>query len=90
MIFLLLVSGCILSTPKGNFLHNSEAKITVRELRNPIADMELFHMLVSSVIDENPFECTAHITDGQSQASIEKATEISQLDLCMRIPMQIL
>ncbi len=33
-------------------------------------------MFVSSVIDENPFECTAHITDGQSHAPIEKANEI--------------
>ena len=76
MIFLLSVSGCVSSTPKGNFLHNSEAKITVRELANPIADIGSFDTLVSSVIDENPFGCTAYTTDGQSHAPIKKAKEI--------------
>jgi len=76
VIFLLLISGCVSSTTKENFLHNSEAKITVRELANPIADIGSFDTLVSSVINENPFGFTAYTIDGQSHAPIEKAKEI--------------
>ncbi|MCX6690769.1 MAG: hypothetical protein NTW33_01635 [Methanoregula sp.] len=76
VIFLLLVSGCISITPKRNFLHDSEAKITIRELANPIADIGSFDTLVSSVINENPFGCTAYTTDGQRHAPVEKVKEI--------------
>jgi hypothetical protein len=78
---LLLLSGCISNTPKGLttneiFLHNSEAKITIRELANPIADVESFDTIVSSVINENPFGCTAYMIDGQSHPPVEKVKEI--------------
>ena len=83
---LLLFSGCISNTPKEsttkeNFLHDSEAKMTVRELANPIADVESFDTIVSSVIDENPFGCTAYMTDGQRHAPVEKVKEFYTLRL---------
>jgi len=73
---LLLLSGCISSMPKENSLHDSEAKITTRELANLIADVGSFDTIVSSVINENPFGCTAYMTEGQSHAPVEKVKEI--------------
>lgn len=77
----LLFSGCVSNTPKESttkeiFLHDSEAKMTTRELANPIADVGSFDTIVSSVINDNPFGCTAYVTDGQSHAPVEKVKEI--------------
>jgi len=61
---------------KENFLHDSNSKMTIRELANPIADVESFDTIISSVINENPFGCTAYTTDGQRHAPVEKVKEI--------------
>ena len=72
LICFLLSAGCIANTPKGY----SDTKITVRELANPIADVGSFDTIVSSVINDNPFGCTAYMTDGQLHAPVEKVKEI--------------
>ena len=83
LIFFLLISGCISfskdspnKTIKSDFGQDSQAKIVVRELANPIADVSTFNLIVQSVITDNPFSCVGYISDGNNHAPVEKIKEV--------------
>jgi len=83
LIFFLLISGCISfskdspnKTIKSDFGQDSQAKIVVRELANPIADVSTFNLIVQSVITDNPFSCVGYTSDGNNPAPVEKIKEV--------------
>lgn len=75
LICIILISGCVSNAPNENSSASTDAKITVRELANPISDVASFNTIVSSVITDNPFGCTAYMSEAQSHAPVEKVRE---------------
>ena len=82
LIFFLLISGCISflkdspnKTIKSDFGQDSQGRIVVRELANPIADVSTFNLIVQSVITDNPFSCVGYKSDGNNHAPVEKIKE---------------
>ncbi|MBN1431211.1 MAG: hypothetical protein JW931_00385 [Methanomicrobiaceae archaeon] len=59
----------------ADFIETSNSKSAVRELANPIADISDFSAIVQSVIDNNPFGCTAYTEGGVSIAGVVKNRE---------------
>jgi hypothetical protein len=55
---------------------DSQAKIVLRELANPIADISTFNMIVQSVITDNPFSCVGYTSEGNYHAPVEKIKEV--------------
>jgi pterin-4a-carbinolamine dehydratase len=55
---------------------DSQAKIIVRELANPIPDVSTFNMIVQSVITDNPFACVGYTSNGKTHDPIEKIKEV--------------
>jgi hypothetical protein len=83
LIFFLLISGCISfskdspnKTIKSDFGQDSQGKIVLRELANPIADVSTFNLIVQSVITDNPFSCVGYTQDGNNHAPVEKIKEV--------------
>ena len=83
LIFFLLISGCISfskdspnKTIKSDFGQDSQGKIVLRELANPIADVSTFNLIVQSVITDNPFSCVGYTSDGNNHAPVEKIKEV--------------
>jgi len=83
LIFFLLISGCISfskdspnKTIKSDFGQDSQGKIVLRELANPIADVSTFNLIVQSVITDNPFSCLGYTSDGNNHAPVEKIKEV--------------
>jgi len=83
LIFFLLISGCISfskdspnKTIKSDFGQDSQGKIVLRELANPIADVSTFNLIVQSVITDNPFSCVGYTSDGNYHAPVEKMKEV--------------
>lgn len=83
LIFSLLISGCISfskdspnKTIKSDFGQDSQGKIVLRELANPIADVSTFNLIVQSVITDNPFSCIGYTSDGNNHAPVEKIKEV--------------
>jgi len=82
LICILIISGCVSfskdtlsNTTSSDFGRNAQAKIVVRELANPIADVSTFKMIVQSVIADNPFACVAYTLDGINHDQVEKIKE---------------
>jgi hypothetical protein len=59
----------------ADFVQKTNVKTAVRTLANPIADVSTFNTIVSSVITDNPFACTAYQTAGVSHLPVVKARE---------------
>lgn len=83
LVFFLLISGCISSsknspakTTTSDFGQDAQAKIVVRELAHPIADVSTFNLIVQSVITDNPFSCIGYTSDGNNYAPVEKIKEV--------------
>jgi hypothetical protein len=83
LICILLISGCISfskdghnKTIKSDFGQDSQGKIVIRELVNPIADVSTFNLIVQSVITDNPFSCVGYTQDGNNHAPVEKIKEV--------------
>jgi hypothetical protein len=58
----------------GRF-RTENVKSAVRNLAEPIADVATFNTIVQSVIIDNPFECVAYMTAGESHLPVEKTKE---------------
>ncbi len=59
----------------ADFIETSNSKSAVRELANPIADLTTFSAIIQSVIDDNPFGCTAYTEAGVSIPGVVKNRE---------------
>lgn len=59
----------------ADFIETSNTKSATRELANPIADVSTFQAIIQSIIDDNPFGCTAYVQNGASHAGVEKNRE---------------
>jgi len=54
-----------------DFIETSNTKSATRELANPIADVSTFQAIIQSIIDDNPFGCTAYTQSGVSHDGVE-------------------
>ena len=59
----------------ADFVQSANVKSAVRKLAVPIVDVATFNTIVQSVITDNPFECVAYMTTGQSHPPVEKTKE---------------
>ena len=59
----------------ADFVQSANVKSAVRTLAEPIADVATFNTIVQSVITDNPFECVAYMTAGESHPPVEKTKE---------------
>ena len=59
----------------ADFVQSANVKSAVRTLAEPIADVATFNTIVQSVITDNPFECVAYMTAGESHPAVEKTKE---------------
>ena len=59
----------------ADFIQSANVKSAVRTLAEPIADVATFNTIVQSVITDNPFECVAYMTAGESHTAVEKTKE---------------
>jgi hypothetical protein len=83
LICLILITGCVSfsknspnKTITSDLGQDSQAKIVVRVLANPIADVSTFNLIVQSVITDNPFGCVGYTSDGKNHDPIEKIKEV--------------
>jgi len=82
VIFCLLISGCTsfskvtpAQTTKSDFGQDSQDKIVMRVLANPIASVSAFNLIVQSVITDNPFACVGYTVNGEKHDPVEKTNE---------------
>ena len=81
VISCLLISGVSFSkdtppkTIKSDFGQDSQDKIVMRVLANPIASVSAFNLIVQSVITDNPFACVGYTVDGENHDPVEKIKE---------------
>ena len=82
VIFCLLISGCVSfskdtppKTIKSDFGQDSQDKIVMRVLANPIASVSAFNLIVQSVITDNPFACVGYTVNGEKHDPVEKTNE---------------
>ena len=82
MICLLLVSGCVSfskvtpsKTTQSNYGQDSQDKIVMRVLANPIASVSAFNLIVQSVITDNPFASVGYTVNGEKHDPVEKTNE---------------
>src|SRR5512137_1537335 len=59
----------------ADFIQSANVKSATRTLAEPIADVATFNTIVQSVITDNPFECVAYMTAGESHPPVEKSKE---------------
>ncbi|MEN6443621.1 hypothetical protein [Methanoregula sp.] len=59
----------------ADFVQSANVKSATRTLAEPIVDVATFNTIVQSVITDNPFECVAYMTAGQSHPPVEKTKE---------------
>ena len=59
----------------ADFVQSANVKSATRTLAEPIADIATFNTIVQSVITDNPFECVAYMTAGESHPPVEKTKE---------------
>ena len=59
----------------ADFVQSANVKSATRTLAEPIADVATFNTIVQSVITDNPFECVAYMTAGESHPPVEKTKE---------------
>ena len=82
LICTLFISGCIdpqfcpPDKTTTDLVQDSEGKVMIRELANPISDEVEFSLIIRSVITNNPFVCTAYMADGQNHTPVEKVKEL--------------
>ena len=83
VISFLLISGCVSfskdtppKTIKSDFGQDSQDKIVMRVLANPIASVSGFTLIVQSVITDNPFACVSYMTAGETHDPVEKIKEV--------------
>ncbi|GAB6284255.1 MAG: hypothetical protein STSR0009_04540 [Methanoregula sp.] len=50
----------------ADFVQSANVKSATRTLAEPIVDVSTFNTIVQSVITDNPFECVAYMTPGES------------------------
>ena len=82
VISCLLFSGCVSfskdspqKTIKSDFGQDSQDKIVMRVLANPIASVPAFNLIVQSVITDNPFACVGYTVNGEKHDPVEKTNE---------------
>ena len=82
VISCLLISGCVSfskdtpqKTIKSDFGQDSQDKIVMRVLANPIASVSAFNLIVQSVITDNPFACVGYTVNGEKHDPVEKTNE---------------
>ena len=82
VISFLLISGCVSfskdtpqKTIKSDFGQDSQDKIVMRVLANPIASVSAFNLIVQSVITDNPFACVGYTVNGENHDPVEKTNE---------------
>jgi len=82
VISCLLFSGCVSfskdspqKTIKSDFGQDSQDKIVMRVLANPIASVSAFNLIVQSVITDNPFACVGYTVNGEKHDPVEKTNE---------------
>jgi hypothetical protein len=82
VISCLLISGCVSfskdtpqKTIKSEFGQDSQGKIVMRVLANPIASVSAFNLIVQSVITDNPFACVGYTVNGEKHDPVEKTNE---------------
>jgi len=82
VIVLLLISGCISfskvtpsKTTQSDYGQDSQDKIAMRVLANPIASVSAFNLIVQLVITDNPFACVGYTVDGKNHDPVEKINE---------------
>ena len=83
VISCLLISGCVSfskdtppKTIKSDFGQDSQDKIVMRVLANPIASVSAFNLIVQSVITDNPFACVGYTYEGKNHDPVEKTNEV--------------
>ena len=83
LICILLISGCVSfskdtppKTIKSDFGQDSQDKIVMRVLANPIASVSAFNLIVQSVITDNPFACVGYTYEGKNHDPVEKTNEV--------------
>ena len=83
VISFLLISGCVSfskdtppKTIKSDFELDSQDKIVMRVLANPIASVSAFNQIVQSVITDNPFACVGYTYEGKNHDPVEKTNEV--------------
>jgi hypothetical protein len=59
----------------ADFVQSANVKSAIRTLAEPIADVATFNTIVQSVITDNPFECVAYMTAGESHDPVEMSRE---------------
>ena len=59
----------------ADFVQSANVKSATRTLAEPIVDVATFNTIVQSVITDNPFECVAYMTAGESHPPVEKTRE---------------
>ena len=59
----------------ADFVQSANVKSATRTLAEPIVDVATFNTIVQSVITDNPFECVAYMTAGESHPPVEKTKE---------------
>ena len=59
----------------ADFVQSANVKSATRTLAEPIADVATFNTIVQSVITDNPFECVAYMTAGESHPAVEMTRE---------------
>jgi hypothetical protein len=83
VISFFLISGCVSfskdtppKTIKSDFGQDSQDKIVMRVLANPIASVSAFNLIVQSVITDNPFACVGYTYEGKNHDPVEKTNEV--------------
>ena len=83
VIALLLISGCVSfskdtspKTTKSDYGQDSQDKIVMRVLANPIASVSAFNLIVQSVITDNPFASVGYTVNGEKHDPVEKTNEV--------------
>jgi hypothetical protein len=59
----------------ADFVQSANVKSATRTLAEPIVDVATFNTIVQSVITDNPFECVAYMTAGESHPPVEMTKE---------------
>ena len=55
----------------ADFIETTNTKSATRELAESIANVTTFQAIIQSIIDDNPFGCTAYVQNGASHAGVE-------------------
>ena len=59
----------------ADFVENTSVKSAVRKLANPISDVDMFEVIIQSVILNNPFGCVSYMSSGVNHPPVEKTRE---------------